>query len=321
MVGRTLKQRTLKIGTRGSQLALAQARLVQRGMQGPGEIVVLRTSGDRFQDVPLDQAGGVGLFTKEIERALLDGRIDLAVHSLKDLPVQLPAGLVLGAVLRREAPSDLLLVREEALAPELPLPIAPGSSVGTSATRRRALLATLREDLRPVPMRGNVPTRIRKALEGECDALLLAQAGVARLGLDPAPLRAFSLNPQIWPCAPGQAAIAVELRADDEETAARLVPLDHPPSRACVQAERSLLQASGGGCHSAFAAWASQHEQGAALQLAMLASDGQFRLARAEAGSLEEAQTQALHWIATGAPSAWSPPEGMWICRPFPSSS
>jgi hydroxymethylbilane synthase len=294
--------------------------MVAAALPGPSELVIVRTTGDARTEVPLDEAGGVGLFTKELERALLDGEIDLAVHSLKDLPVAQPAGLVLAAIPARAPVSDLLLVRPDALEPGSPLPLRQGARVGSSSARRRALLRGLRQDLEVVPLRGNVPTRVRRCAEGRCDAAVLARAGVERLGLDPTPLAVFELNPALWPCAPAQGALGLEARADDAWTLARVAALDDGPSRAAAAAERRLLQASGGGCHSAFGAWAQRGEGEARLHLVLVTPEGALRKARFARPVLDDACADAMTWLASGAPELGTSEDG-WLCRPYRSSS
>jgi hydroxymethylbilane synthase len=318
-----MERRVIRIGTRGSALALVQARWVQAHLPGESEIVIIRTTGDRRQDVRLDLVGGVGLFTKEIERALLDGEVDLAVHSLKDLPVEQPPGLVLGATPVRAPVADLLLVRPEALDLEQEIPLREGALVGSSSTRRVALLAGVRPDLRTEALRGNVPTRIDKCVAGVCDATLLAHAGLARLKQDLKGLHAFELNPAFWPCAPGQGALGLELRADDAETAARLAPLNDPVTQACVGAERRLLQISGGGCHSAFGTWASVDGARALLHMALLTPEGALRLRRFGAPELGDSLGEAGAWLRAGAPAV-APLERTaedWLCRTAPAWS
>ena len=310
----------IRIGTRGSALALTQARQIQASLEEPSKIAIIRTTGDRRQDVRLDLVGGVGLFTREIERALLAGEIDLAVHSLKDLPVEQPEGLVLGAIPQRVPVSDLLLVHPRAFDSSQELPVRAGARVGTSSTRRIALLAGVRSDLEPVALRGNVPTRLRKCVAGECDAVLLAQAGLQRLRQDLGELRAFQLHPAAWPCAPGQGALGLEVRQDDEVTKACLAPLDHPGSRACVTAERRLLQISGGGCHSAFGAWAELSAGCARIHLALLTPQDELRARCFEATDLGGARDDAGAWLEAGAPAGptSNPDPEAWLCRPAP---
>ena len=207
---------SIRIGTRGSPLALAQARMVHAALaaQGAGEIeiVAIRTSGDRIQDRPLSEAGGKGLFTKEIEEALLAGTIDLAVHSAKDMPTLLPDGLMLAACLPREDVRDAFISRKAASLRELP----QGAVVGTASLRRQAMVKRLRPDVSVVPLRGNVETRLRKLEAGEVDATLLALAGLKRLGL--ADKATALLDTQEFLPAVGQGAITIEARTDDART-------------------------------------------------------------------------------------------------------
>jgi hydroxymethylbilane synthase len=245
----------LRIGTRGSRLALAQTELVRRalGRADPAlaaadalEVVVIRTTGDTVTDRPLAELGGKGLFCKEIEAALLARRIDLAVHSIKDLPTWLEGGLAIGAVLEREDARDVLIARTPATIAGLP----HAAVVGTSSVRRKAQLLAQRPDLRVVNFRGNVDTRLRKLAAGEVDATLLAQAGLRRLGIEDA---GTVLAPEEMLPAVGQGAIGVECRADDGASLALLAAIDHPASAACVRAERGLLAALDGSCHTPIA--------------------------------------------------------------------
>jgi hydroxymethylbilane synthase len=246
----------LRIGTRGSRLALAQTELVRRALAAahpelaaPGalEVVVIRTTGDRVADRPLAELGGKGLFCKDIEAALSARRIDLAVHSIKDLPTRLPDGLTIGAVLEREDPRDVLLARPAATIAGLP----QAAVIGTSSVRRKAQLLAQRPDLRVVSFRGNVDTRLRKLAAGEVDAALLALAGLRRLGLGEA--GGVVLAPEEMLPAVGQGAIGIECRADDAASLALLAAIDHSASSACVQAERALLAALDGSCHTPIA--------------------------------------------------------------------
>ncbi len=246
----------LKLGTRGSRLARWQAEWVrdQLGRHGVrAEIVVIHTRGDAEVDRPLQQLEGKGFFTKEIEDALLDGRIDVAVHSLKDLPTKLPEGLALGAVPQRADPSEALVVRQAGVTSVAGL--APGARVGTSSLRRVAQIRYVRPDLEVLPLRGNVPTRVQKVKEGRngIDAALLAFAGLERLELSGQ--IAAKLDPlEIMP-APGQGALGLEIRAGDSHARRALEPADHPDSARQVAAERSLLAALGGGCQAPVAAY------------------------------------------------------------------
>ncbi len=246
----------MKLGTRGSRLARwqadwVQARLAEQGVAA--EIVVIKTRGDAEVDRPLQQMEGKGFFTKEIEEALLHGRIDVAVHSLKDLPTELPDGLALGAVPARHDPRDALIATDRGVTSLGQLP--PGARVGTSSLRRVTQLRYLRPDVEVVALRGNVPTRVRKVEAGEgLDAALLALAGLARLELDQGG-RASPLDPfEVMP-APGQGALGLEIRAGDRAAAGALRALQHPASAAAVAAERAVLSALGGGCQAPVAAY------------------------------------------------------------------
>ena len=240
----------MKLGTRGSRLARWQAEWVRGRLAALGvavEIVVIKTRGDAEVDRPLHELEGKGFFTKEIEDALLDRRIDLAVHSLKDLPTQLPAGLAWAAVPARHDPREALL--GAARLSDLP----QGARVGTSSLRRVTQLHYLRPDLRVVPLRGNVPTRVRKVEAGEgCDAALLALAGLERLSLGE---RATPIDPLDVMPAPGQGALGLEIRGDDRLTRDALRPLADAASTRAVAAERAVLAALGGGCQAPVAAW------------------------------------------------------------------
>ncbi len=244
----------LRIGSRGSPLALVQAREVQsRLAKACGlaperiEIKTIRTTGDMIVDRPLAEAGGKGLFTKEIEEALRSGAIDLAVHSSKDMPTFLPAGLLLAAFLPREDPRDAFVSREAKSLRELP----HGAAVGTSSPRRQALVKRLRPDLTIVPLRGNVETRLRKIETGEADATVLALAGLKRLGLDAAATAVLDLD-EFLP-AVGQGAIGIETRDDDTKTRALLEAINDDDTATALAAERAFLAALDGSCRTPIA--------------------------------------------------------------------
>lgn len=241
--------RSLRIASRGSELALWQADSVSDHLRAMHpdlrvSIEIIRTTGDRILDVPLAKIGDRGLFTKEVDEALLDGRADLAVHSLKDLPTVIPEGLHLAAIGHREDPRDVLIgPRGHALTLNS---LAPGARIGSSSLRRRSQLNHLRPDLEVVDLRGNLNTRLAKLDEGAYDAIILAAAGVLRLGWDDR-ISAF-LSPEIWLPAVGQGALAIVARANDDEMAALLTSFHHSATAACVEAERNFLRALEGGC-------------------------------------------------------------------------
>lgn len=249
----------VRIGTRGSELALWQAHHVQALLGALGvesELVVLKTRGDVIDHVPLQQVEGKAFFTAEIESALLEGRVDLAVHSHKDLPTENTPGLVIGAVPERGPQGERLLIAPAAHDPHAAfLPLRRGARVGTSAPRRNEQLRTLRPDLEVLDLRGNVPTRVRRLQEGRYDAIVLACAGLDRLKLDIGELVAFDLPAELVTPAPAQGALALQVReADAELLALCRAELHHPPTAAAVEAERSLLVTSGGGCSLPLAA-------------------------------------------------------------------
>jgi hydroxymethylbilane synthase len=235
----------LRIGSRGSQLALWQANHIAGLLRGQGhsvEIEIIRTTGDRLQEVTFAQVGSKGMFTKEIEEALAEGRVDLAVHSLKDLPTELPEPFTLAATPPRVDPRDAFVSVNHANLAALP----QGAKVGTSSQRRRAQLKALRPDIDAIEFRGNVDTRLRKLAEGQVEAILLASAGLERLGrTDWVRER---LDPKEFCPAAGQGSLGIETRKGDEETIDAVAFLDHAPTRFAVTVERAALAALGGGC-------------------------------------------------------------------------
>lgn len=238
---------TLRFGTRGSRLALAQSNQVADALRARGlevELVTIRTSGDRLADVALADFGGKALFVKEIEEALLDGRVDAGVHSLKDMPAMLPDGLRLAAFPARVDPRDVLLTRAGGGLDDLPR----GARVATSSLRRRALLLARRPDLSVEPIRGNVDTRLRKLDEGLYDAMVMARAGLDRLGLKPEYCHVLSAQ-ELLP-AVGQGILGVEVRAADESVLEALGGLDDAVARGEALAERAFLRRLGAGCHT-----------------------------------------------------------------------
>jgi hydroxymethylbilane synthase len=235
-------------------------------------------------DRPLAELGGKGLFCKELEAALLDRRVDLAVHSTKDLPTWLTGGLVIGAVLERADPRDVLIARAPTAIADLP----ERALIGTASVRRRAQLLARRPDLRIVNFRGNVDTRLRKLAAGEVDATLLAQAGMSRLGV--AEAGAVTLSPEEMLPAVGQGAIAVECRGDDAPTLALLAAIDHPISSACVRAERALLAALDGSCHTPIGGLAEIVEGRLRLRALIARPDGSGCLRAERIGAIADAE-------------------------------
>jgi hydroxymethylbilane synthase len=272
----------LTIGSRGSQLALWQANWIQTRLETMGErcqIEIIKTTGDKITDVALSQVGSKGLFTKEIEEALLAGAIDLAVHSLKDMPTDLPAGLTLAAIPEREDPRDALIGR--ALED-----LAPGARVGTGSLRRTAQLRARRPDLQIEDIRGNVDTRLRKLDEGRYDAIVLASAGLRRLGLDNRITEVF--NPSVMCPAVGQGALAVETRDDGGDAFHIAKRLEHPPSRLAVTAERAVLAALGGGCQAPIGCHAYLDGETLIVVAAVVSPDGAQVVRRRIHGSIAD---------------------------------
>lgn len=294
----------MRLGTRGSALALAQSGAVRDRLRALGaevEMVTIRTEGDRRVDQRLADVGGKGLFVKELEDALLDKRVDLAVHSLKDLPADVPAGLTLAAFPAREDPRDVLVTRVAGGLDAL----RRDARIGTSSPRRRALLLASRPDLRVEPLRGNVDTRLRKLAEGDWDGIVLAAAGLRRLGAVPA--HATPLDPRTFVPAVGQGIIAIEARADDADTLRWLGPLDDADARATAEAERAYLAHLGASCVTPMAAHARVRADRIELDAVVASEDGRQVLretasgARGDAAKLGRAVADRL--LARGAAS------------------
>ena len=278
--------RTLRLGTRGSPLALWQANHVATLLRPlvPAELVLIETTGDQIRDRPLSQIGGDGLFTKEIQRAVLEERCDIAVHSLKDLPTLAVEGLLLAAVPPRGPTGDALVSLRHRSFSTLP----QAAIVASSSLRRRAQLKFRRPDLRLVDVRGNVETRLRKLADNEWDAIVLAQAGLERLGL--AASITEILDPQWMLPAVGQGALGLECRSDDGCARALLEQLDDPATSAAVHAERALLRALGGGCLVPIGAATSIDGDSLTLRGVVLPPDGSRRIAGAITGPLADAE-------------------------------
>lgn len=287
----------LRIGTRRSRLALAQANEIADGLRANGhtvELVPIVTSGDQGADPSSDPQGLKGLFVAEIVRALREGEVDLAVHSAKDLPADDPDDLVIGAVPPRSSPLDVLVTRDADL--------APGARVGTSSVRRQAQILRWRPDVLLKDMRGNVDTRLRKLADGEVEALVLAAAGLLRLGIVPEHVQPLSVA-EMTP-APGQGALAVQARADDGAAREALSRLDHAPSRAALTAERGLMLTLGGGCALPLGAFAEPLDDGRIRMVAIVLTPEGAGYARTEveAATPEEvAELARLDLAASGA--------------------
>lgn len=241
----------LKIGTRGSKLALWQAEFTRSELARAGvesELVLIKTQGDVVQHLGFDKLEGKGFFTKEIEDTLLRGEIDLAVHSMKDLPTSQPDGLVISAVSYRDNPADWLIIRRESFSGKEIFKIAKNAVVGTSANRRKAQLLDIRPDVQMKDIRGNVPTRLEKLRSGDFDAIFLAAAGISRLGLDVSEFEVVELNPREFVPAPAQGVLAWQTNRDDTATRLILKNIHHPEVSAVTNVERKALQLMEGGC-------------------------------------------------------------------------
>ncbi|MCG8470412.1 MAG: hydroxymethylbilane synthase [Desulfobacterales bacterium] len=279
------------IGTRGSQLALWQANWVKSELERRHkdvicELLIIKTKGDKILDVPLAKVGGKGLFVKEIEEALLDGRIDLAVHSMKDMPADLPEGLKIGAIPKREDPRDALISNNGLTFEKLP----KGAKVGTSSLRRSAQLLAKRPDLKIETLRGNIDTRLRKVTEGQYDAIILAAAGLRRLGL--AEHITEYLNTDLMLPAVGQGALCIESRKNDERIDAALFPLNHEATRVAVLAERAFLNTLEGSCQIPVGAFAETDGKNVTIRGLVAEIDGSRILM--ETDSSEAEKTEAL---------------------------
>jgi hydroxymethylbilane synthase len=286
--------RPLRIGTRGSPMALCQTALVRDRLRGAHpdlavagavEIVTIRTTGDRVQDRRLAEIGGKGLFTKEIEEALFTGRIDLAVHSLKDVETWLPDGLEIACVLPRDDPRDAFVSMQAPSFDALP----KGARIGTASLRRQAQLLRRRPDLTVVPIRGNVNTRLKKLEAGEVDGLVLALCGLERLGMAGQAIEILSR--EVMLPAVGQGALAVECRAGDDGLRRLLKPLHDPGSATCVKAERAMLAALDGSCRTPIAGLAELDGDRLLLEGLLLKPDGSAEVRARCAGAIGEAES------------------------------
>lgn len=303
--------RSLRIGTRGSPLARWQAEWVAAQLRESHpdldvQLVEIKTGGDRDRNTPLAALGGTGLFTKEIQHALLRGDVDVAVHSLKDLPTQVADGLALAAVPPREEVADALIAPRHGTLEALP----PGAKVGTGSPRRRAQLLWLRPDLDVVGLRGNVETRLAHAIDGRLDAVVLAEAGLRRLELEGRITE--QLGPPRFLPAVGQGALGIECRSEDAETLALLAVLDDPDTRPAVLAERAALAELEAGCMVPLGAWGRVGRERLQLDLAVFSPDGSKRLAASRSGPIESPEelgrSSARELIEQGAASLLGDP-------------
>ncbi len=289
---------SIRIGTRGSDLALAQAhevrdRLIAAHGQSPSgvpeiHIDVISTMGDRVTDRPLSEIGGKGLFTEEIEERLADGRIDIAVHSSKDMPTRLPDGLELSCFLPREAPEDAFVSTKARTLDDLPL----GAVIGSSSLRRKALLLRLRPDLTIVEFRGNVQTRLRKLEEGVADATLLAAAGLNRLNMQHVIASTFSVAD--FPPAPGQGAICIESRSGDARVAAMLEPINHRETAIALGTERAFLRQLDGSCRTPLAGHAKVDGDRVAFHGMILSPDGKTWFEARDTSTINDCEQMAV---------------------------
>ncbi|MBW2569174.1 MAG: hydroxymethylbilane synthase [Deltaproteobacteria bacterium] len=283
-------KKNIKIGTRGSNLALWQARWVQSTLQTihPSfsfEIVTIKTKGDKILDVPLAKVGGKGLFVKEIEEALLDKRIDLAVHSMKDMPAEVPDGLCIGAVPERESPQDVLISQKGVLFSEL----STGAGIGTSSLRRSSQLLHLRPDLKILPLRGNLGTRLKKVKAGDMDAIILAAAGVKRLGFENRITEYIDEN--IMLPAVGQGALCIEIRENDPVIKPLIATLDHRQTKKVVSGERAFLHRLEGGCQVPIAAHGKIENNIFTLNGLVATIDGKVIIKDTVSGSIDNAES------------------------------
>ena len=287
-----MMKKPIRLGTRGSPLALIQTNMVKAALQeafeelnepGALEVVVISTTGDQVADRPLADIGGKGLFCKEIEMALFDGRIDCGVHSMKDMPTWLPDGLVIAGMLPRADPRDVLISRKAGSVKALP----EGAVVGTASLRRQAQILAKRPDLKVINFRGSVGTRLKKLDEGQVDATMLARAGLDRLGLKDVPQSV--LSPEEMLPAVGQGVVGIECRSDDNDLLTLFAQINHEPTSACVHAERAMLDVLDGSCHTPIGAYALLDGSRMHLRGLVARADGSECFETERWGSIDEA--------------------------------
>ncbi len=279
--------KALRIGTRGSALALWQARSISEALRAiagvQSELVIVKTSGDKFQQTSFSEIGTKGVFIKELEDALLERRVDLAVHSMKDVPTEIPGGLTIAAICKRQDVRDALLSTGAASLEHLPA----GARVGTSSLRRKSQLLYARSDLQILDLRGNVDTRIEKLKRGDYDAIVLAKAGLDRLGLSANISEVLSTD--VCLPAAGQGAIGIEARAEDAESLEILSALNDGETRSGVEAERAVLAGLEGGCQVSIGAWGRVESGNLVLEVAVLSPDGAQRMREKSSCAPEDA--------------------------------
>lgn len=270
----------IKIGTRGSDLALWQANFVKSELEKLGcevEINIIKTQGDKIQHLSFDKLEGKGFFTKEIEDALLNESVDLAVHSHKDLETNQPEGLEIVAVSDRENPSDILLIQKDAYDPSKQLALKNGAIVGTSSARRKALLNAFRTDIEIKDLRGNVPTRIDKLRQGNYDAIVLANAGVSRLEIDLSEFQVEVLKPQEFIPAPAQGVLGLQIRTNDEETRKYVSQMNNHQVKSIINIERGVLNKLNGGCQLPLGVYAEKIDGKYEVWTALGQEDGSLK--------------------------------------------
>ncbi|OGW15764.1 MAG: hydroxymethylbilane synthase [Nitrospinae bacterium RIFCSPLOWO2_12_FULL_47_7] len=285
-----MRQNKIRVGTRGSPLALWQANWIKMQLQVlhkelEVEIVTIKTSGDKIQDSPLAKIGGKGLFVKEIEEALMRGDIDIAVHSMKDVPINLPDGLIIATITQRENPFDALISKDNTKLADLPV----NAKVGTGSLRRATQLLNYRPDFQIIPLRGNVETRIKKLISEGLDAVILAAAGLRRLGWSD--MITEIIGPAILLPSVGQGAVGIEAREHDTEVLQMIVDLDHEVTHIALDAERAFLRVLGGGCQVPIAAYATLADNQLTLNALVGSPDGKQILRSNKIGLSQNAES------------------------------
>ena len=297
-------EKKLRIGTRGSKLALWQAHFVQdtlRSLDVDSELIVIKTKGDQVQHLSFDKIEGKGFFTKEIEDALLNGSIDLAIHSMKDLPTTSPPGLIIAGVSHREDPADWLVIRQEAHDPDGLFKLSTGAVIGTSSSRRKAQMLSYRPDVSLKDVRGNVPTRLQKLADGLYDAIILAAAGLKRLESDLSGFTVVRMNPKEFVSAPAQGVLAYQVLAEDSETRRVIQRIHHSEVAAVTNVERKVLKLLDGGCQMPVGVYCEQDALGSFHVWAALAENwqGQVRRARYSSSTSFELAEQIVEQLTS----------------------